>query len=128
MAEAKKMMESPEWKKQMKEITNNKDFKANMEKTAKLMEDPNEQAKMQAKMEHLYKVGAEANKEEAKNTMSDAMQAMNDPKVMAQAVQMMKDPNFKQQLQQMAKDPSFKKYVSAMQDMMQDPATKLQME
>merc|ERR1711982_97243 len=115
MAEAKKMMESPEWKKQMKEITNNKDFKANMEKTAKLMEDPNEQAKMQAKMEHLYRVGAEANKEEAKNTMSDAMQAMNDPKVMAQAAQMIKDP-------------SFKKYVSAMQDMMQDPATKLQME
>jgi len=27
-----------------------------------------------------------------------------------------------------AKDPGFKKYVSAMQDMMQDPATKLQME
>jgi len=27
-----------------------------------------------------------------------------------------------------AKDPAFKKYVSAMQEMMQDPATKLKME
>lgn len=36
----------------------------------------------------------------------------------------MKDPNFQEPLLQMAKRPSFKKYVSAMQDMMQDPKTK----
>ena len=82
---------------------------------------------------------------------------MNDPKTMAQAAQMMKDPSFQDQMAKMgeqsgycwprplfprcrcrsptyyltrraAKDPSFKKYVSAMQEMMQDPATKLKME
>lgn len=69
MAEAKKMMESPAWKKKMKEITKDKSFKNNMEKAAKLMEDPDEQAKMQAKYEHMMKVGNEANREDARNVM-----------------------------------------------------------
>merc|ERR1719375_1740650 len=99
-----------------------------MEKTAKMMEDPDQAAKMQAKYEHMVKVGNDANREDAKNTMTEAMQAMNDPKTMAQAAQMMKDPSFQDQMAKMAKDPSFKKYISAMQDMMQDPATKLKME
>merc|ERR1719253_902781 len=56
MAEAKKMMESPEWKKKMKDLTNDKAFKNNIDKVQKTMEDPNEAAKMQAKMEHMMKV------------------------------------------------------------------------
>ncbi len=128
MAEAKKMMESPEWKKKMKKLTNDKDFKKSTESAKKMMEDPNEAAKLQAKMEHMMKQGTAELKDEAKDTMAQAMQAMNDPSVMAQAAQMMKDPSFKQQLAQMAKDPSFQKYIGAMQEMMQDPSTKQQME
>lgn len=128
MAEAKKMMDSPEWKKKMKDLTGDKAFKESTEKLKKTMEDPNESAKMQAKMEHMMKVGQDGLKSEAKDTMAQAMQAMGDPSIMAEAAKMMKDPNFQQQLSQMAKDPSFKKYVSAMQDMMQDPSTKRQME
>lgn len=128
MAEAKKMMESPEWKKKMKEVTNDKAFKANVDNVKKTLEDPNEAAKMQAKMEHMMKTGQKELQNDAKGTMAEAMQAMNDPSVMAEAARMMKDPSFQQQLSQMAKDPSFKKYVSAMQEMMQDPSTKRQME
>lgn len=128
MAEAKKMMESPEWKKKMKDLTNDKAFKANIDNVKKTMEDPNEAAKMQAKMEHMMKVGQGELHNDAKDTMANAMQAMADPNVMAEAARMMKDPSFQQQLSQMAKDPSFKKYVSAMQDMMEDPTTKRQME
>jgi len=128
MEEARKMMESPEWKKKMKALTNDKSFKQSTEQLKKTMEDPNEAAKLAAKMEHMMKVGQDQQKAEVKDTMADAMQAMNDPSVMAEAARMMKDPNFQQQLSQMAKDPSFKKYVSAMQEMMEDPKTKRQME
>lgn len=128
MAEAKKMMESAEWKKKMKGLANDKAFKNNIDNVKKTMEDPNEAAKMQAKMEHMMKVGQGEIENEAKDTMATAMQAMADPNIMAEAARMMKDPNFQQQLSQMAKDPSFKKYVNAMQDMMQDPATKREME
>jgi DNA-binding FadR family transcriptional regulator len=92
------------------------------------MEDPNEAAKIQAKMEHMMKVGQGELNAEAKDTMANAMQAMADPSVMAEAARMMKDPQFQEQLARMSKDPSFKKYVNAMQDMMQDPTTKAQME
>ena len=122
------MMESPEWKKKMKALTNDKAFKSNIQDVKKKFEDPDESAKMQAKMEHMLKVGQVAMKEDAKDTMSEAMQAMADPDVMAEAARMMKDPQFQAQLSQMASDPSFKKYVTAMQDMMQDPTTKAQME
>ena len=91
MAEAKKMMESPEWKKKMKKLTNDKDFKKSTEAAKKMMEDPNEAAKLHAKMEHMMKQGTAELKNEAKDTMAQAMQAMNDPSVMAQAAQMMKD-------------------------------------
>jgi hypothetical protein len=128
MAEAKKMMESPEWKKKMKDLANDKSFKSGVENVKKTMEDPNEAAKIQAKMEHMMKVGQGALNAEAKDTMASAMEAMADPTVMAEAARMMKDPQFQEQLARMSKDPSFKKYVNAMQDMMQDPATKAQME
>jgi len=128
MAEAKKMMESSEWKKKMKDLSNDKAFKKNMDSVKNTMEDPNEAAKMQAKMEHMMKTGNKELANDAKDTMASAMDAMADPATMAEAARMMKDPQFQQQLSQMAKDPSFKKYVSAMQDMMQDPATKRQME
>merc|ERR1719291_643819 len=61
-------------------------------------------------------------------TMSDAMKALNDPKLVAEAAKMMKDPNFRQNLQQMAKDPNFKTYINAMQGLMQHPAVKPQMD
>jgi hypothetical protein len=128
MAEAKKMMESPEWKKKMKDLTKDKSFKSGLENVKKTMEDPNEAAKIQAKMEHMMKVGQGELNAEAKDTMANAMQAMADPSVMAEAARMMKDPQFQEQLARMSKDPSFKKYVNAMQDMMQDPTTKAQME
>jgi hypothetical protein len=128
MAEAKKMMDSPEWKRKMKAVTSDKEFKANLAGMKKNFEDPNELAQMQAKMEHMMKKGNSALQDDAKGTMAEAMQAMGDPATMAEAARMMKDPAFQQQLKAMAKDPSFQKYTAAMQDMMQDPQTKSQME
>lgn len=128
MAEAKKMMESPDWKKKMKDVTHDKAFKANMDNVKKTMDDPNEAAKMQAKMEHMMKTGQRDLQNDAKDTMASAVQAMADPDTMADAARMMKDPKFQQQLAQMAKDPSFKKYITAMKDMMEDPSTKAQMD
>lgn len=99
MAEAKKMMESSEWKKKMKEMTNDKAFKANIDNVQKTMQDPNEAAKMQAKMEHMMKKGNKELADEAKATMAQSMQAMQDPTIMAEAARMMKDPQFQQQIE-----------------------------
>ena len=53
MAEAKKMMESPEFKKQMKQFEKSKDFKEATKKTQKMMDDPQQAARMAAQMEHM---------------------------------------------------------------------------
>mmetsp|Transcript_25854 Transcript_25854/g.45584 ORF Transcript_25854/g.45584 Transcript_25854/m.45584 type:complete len:204 (-) Transcript_25854:223-834(-) len=128
MAEAKKMMDSPAFQKKMKEMSNTKDFKDATKKTVDMMKDPAKAAELEAKMEHMMKVGSEQLKNAAGNVMEDAMAAMNNPEVMAEMSRMIKDPSFQQQLAGMAKDPSFKSYMDAMQDMMKDPAKKAQME
>lgn len=55
MAEAKKMMESPEFKKQMKQFEKSKEFKDAAKKTQKMMDDPQTAARMAAQMEHMVR-------------------------------------------------------------------------
>mmetsp|Transcript_19847 Transcript_19847/g.27545 ORF Transcript_19847/g.27545 Transcript_19847/m.27545 type:complete len:199 (-) Transcript_19847:176-772(-) len=128
MAEAQKMMDSPEFKKQMKQLTGDKGFKDSIKKTADMLKDPNAAAQMEAKMEHMAKVGADQLKKGAGAAMEEAMNAMANPEVMAEMVQLMKDPSFKQQIEAMSKDPSFQNYAAAMKDMMNDPAKKAKVE
>jgi len=128
MAEAKKMMESPAFQKQMKEMTNDKAFQESIKKSVEMMNDPAQAAAMEAKMEHMMKVGNEALKAQAGNLMEEAMAAMNNPEVMAEVAKMVKDPGFQQQLAEMAKDPQFKSYIDAMKEMSKDPEKKRQME
>lgn len=128
MAEAKKMMENPAFQKQMKEMSGDKAFQDSIKKSVEMMKDPARAAEMEAKMEHMMKVGNQQLKDKAGNLMEDAMAAMNNPEVMAEVAKMVKDPNFQQQLADMAKDPQFKSYIDAMKDMANDPAKKRQME
>ena len=141
MAEAKKMMDNPQFQKKMKEMGNTKDFKDATKKSLDMMNDPAKAAEMEAKYEHMMKVGNEQLKNAAGNVMEDAMAAMSNPEVMAEMTKMIKDPafqeqlsamakdpNFQQQLAAMAKDPSFKSYIDAMQDMMKDPEKRARME
>lgn len=113
MAEARKMMESPEYQKQMKQFANSADFKDASKKAGEMMKDPRKAAEMEAKMEHMMKVGADQLKANSGKTMEAAMNAMADPEVMAQMTQMIKDPSFQQNLAQMAKDPQFKQYIDS---------------
>lgn len=113
MAEAKKMMESPEYQKQMKQFAKSKDFQDASKRAAAMMQDPAKAAEMEAKMEHMMKVGADQLKAGASNMMEEAMAAMGNPEVMSQMTKMLKDPNFQQQLQAMSNDPSFKQYIEA---------------
>jgi hypothetical protein len=55
MAEAKKMMDSPEFKKQMKQLEKSKDFKDAQKKAKDMMTDPQSAARMQAQMEHMVR-------------------------------------------------------------------------
>ena len=128
MAEAKKMMDNPAFQKQMKEMANDKAFSESIKKSVEMMKDPAQAAAMEAKMEHMMKVGNDALKNQAGNMMEEAMAAMNNPEVMAEVAKMVKDPSFQQQLAEMAKDPQFKSYIDAMKDMANDPAKKRQME
>ena len=93
-----------------------------------MLDDPNQAAQAEAKMEHMVKVGNDKIKKTATSAMEDAMESMNDPKVMAEMSKMLKDPNFKAQLEAMAKDPSFQVYMDAMQDMVKDPSKKKKLE
>ena len=111
MAEAKKMMDSPEFQKQMKKLTNEPEFKDSVKKTTDMFKDPTKSAQAEAKFEHMLKVGNEDMKKAAGSMMEEAMAAMANPEVMAEMQKMIKDPNFQQQLASMTKDPSFKSYV-----------------
>jgi len=113
MAEAKKMMDSPEFQKQMKKMTGDKAFKDSIKKASDTMKDPSMAAEMEARMEHMMKVGNQDLKKGAANVMEDAMAAMANPEVMSEMTKMIKDPSFQAQLQQMAKDPQFQSYIEA---------------
>jgi hypothetical protein len=113
MAEAKKMMESPEFKNQMKQFGNTKEFKDAQKKTGDLMKDPGQAAAMEAKMEHMLKVGNDQLNAGPGKMMDDAMAAMGNPAIMAEMSNMIKDPNFQANLAEMAKDPSFKQYIES---------------
>ena len=127
MAEAQKMMANPEFKKQMGNLAASGDLQEKMKDVNALLKDPAKAAEMEAKMEHMMKIGTEQLKQQG-NVMEDAMATMQDPAVMQQINEMMKDPKFQQQISQMASDPSYKGYIDAMQDMMKDPTKKAQME
>ena len=113
MAEAQKMMNSPEFQKQMKKMAGTKEFKEGRKATEAILDDPSQAAEAEARMEHMVKVGNDQMKKAAGGMMEDAMAAMNDPGVMAEMTKMMKDPNFQQQLNDMMKDPSFSSYADA---------------
>jgi mannitol/fructose-specific phosphotransferase system IIA component (Ntr-type) len=128
MAEAKKMMDNPEFQKQMKNMAKDPQFKESIEKTKEQIADPNKAAHMEAKMEHMLKVGNDKLKQGAAASMEDAMAAMNNPEVLSEMTKMLKDPNFKKELEAMQKDPQFASYIDAMKDMMKDPAKKRQID
>jgi hypothetical protein len=128
MAEAKKLMDNPEYKKKMSEMQKDKDFQESLKKTQESLNDPNQAAAAEAKMEHMLKVGEQQLKKAAGDQMREAMAAMSNPDVMSQMQEMLKDPNFMQQIQAMTKDPNFKSYVDAVQDMVKDPAMKAKLE
>jgi hypothetical protein len=128
MAEAKKMMDNPQFQKKMKDMSNTKDFKEASQRAIDQMKDPAKSAELEARYEHMMKVGNDQLKNAAGNVMEDAMAAMGNPEVMAEMARMVKDPSFQQQLTDMAKDPTFKNYIDAMQDMMKDPEKRARME
>ena len=129
MKEAQKMMESPEFKKQMKKFGKSKDFKQATQKAKAMMNDPATSARMEAQMEHMLKRGQDSLKKDAKSSMAEAMEAMyTDPDVLAEAAKMMADPEFQQNMAKMTEDPAFASYIAAMKDMMEDPAQKGRME
>jgi hypothetical protein len=113
MAEAKKMMDSPQFQNEMKKMSQTKEFKSSQKTTVDMMKDPSKSAEAEAKFEHMLEVGNNDLKKAAGGVMEDAMAAMANPEVMAEMSKMIKDPNFQQQLADMAKDPSFKSYVDA---------------
>jgi hypothetical protein len=114
MAEAKKLMDNPEFKKEMKKFQNAPQFKDTMKKTSELLKDPNMAAAAEAKLETMAKIGAQELKRGAGVAMEEAMQAaLTNPDVMKEMARMVKDPNFQQQLDAMAKDPQFQNYVNA---------------
>ena len=113
MEAAKKMMEDPQFQKEMKKLQNSKEFKESIKKTQEMLKDPNLAAKNEAKMEHMLKVGEEQIKKGAANAMEEAMKAMANPEIVAEMAKMIKDPSFTKQLEAMAKDPQFKNYVDA---------------
>jgi hypothetical protein len=55
MAEARKMMDSPEFKKQMKQFEKSKEFKEATKKTKEMMDDPQTAARMAAQAEHMVR-------------------------------------------------------------------------
>ena len=84
-----------------------------IKKTTEGLKDPAQAAKMEARLEHMLKVGNENLKKGATDSMRQAMDAMNDPAVMQQMTQMMKDPQMQAKIQQMMKDPQFQQYAEA---------------
>merc|ERR1712238_551101 len=99
--------------------SNTKEFKDSTKASIEMLNNPGKAAAMEAKIEHMMKVGNDQLKNAAGNVMEDAMAAMS---------KMIKDPDFQQQLSEMANDPSFKGYIDAMKDMMKDPEKKKRME
>ena len=109
-------MDSPEFQKQMKKLTGDKEFKETLKKSAEAMKDPSKAAELEARMEHMMKVGDQELKKAAGNVMEDAMAAMANPEVMAEMTKMIKDPAFQEQLAAMAKDPNFKLYMESVSE------------
>jgi molecular chaperone DnaK (HSP70) len=99
-----------------------------MKKTQDMFSDPNVAAQAEAKFEHMQRVGNDQLKKNAKNSMEQVMDAMNDPTMKEEMAKMLKDPNFKENLAKMAKSPEFQSYIEAMQDMLKDPSTKKKIE
>lgn len=129
MAEAKAMMNNPEYVKKMKEIQNSKDYQEAMKKTKETLADPTKAAHAEAKLEHMAKVGNEQLKNNAASAMEQAMDAIKqDPAVMADMLKMLKDPAFKEQMAALTKDSQFQTYIEAMKSMMQDPEKRRQVE
>mmetsp|Transcript_17076 Transcript_17076/g.35346 ORF Transcript_17076/g.35346 Transcript_17076/m.35346 type:complete len:141 (+) Transcript_17076:431-853(+) len=129
MAQAKAMMDDPKFKAEMKKLQNSKEFKNSVKATQEMLSDPGKQAEMEAKMEHMLKVGNDKIKKTAAGTLDSTMEAMlNNKDVMNDMAEMVKDPNFKKQFDEMMKDPSFRAYMESMQDMMKDPSKKAKFE
>lgn len=119
MAEAQKMMDNPAFQKQMKNLSGDKEFNSALKNSVDAMKDPSKQAEMEAKLEHMMKVGDAELKNAAGNVMQDAMAAMANPEVMAEMTKMISNPNFQEQLAAMSKDPNFKLYMESVSVMKQ---------
>jgi hypothetical protein len=122
MAEARKMMDDPEFKKKMKELTNKSEFKDSVKKTKELLNDPNKAAEAEAKFEHMQRVGKDQLKNSAASDMQQAMEALSNPEVMEEMMKMLKDPAFKDTFDKVSKNPQFQNYIDAMKEMQKDPS------
>lgn len=128
MAEARKMMDDPEFKKKMKELTGKSEFKESIKKTKEMLDDPNKAAEAEAKLEHMQRVGNDQLKQNAASDMQKAMDALANPEVMEEMMKMLKDPKFKDTFEQVSKNPQFKNYIDAMKEMQKDPAVRKKFE
>ena len=129
MAAAKEMMNDKMFQAEMKKLSNSKEFKQSWESTKDMLNDPNQAAAAEARMEQMIKVGNDQMKKKAASTVDATMDAMsNDPTMMDTMAKMVKDPNFKKQLDEMMKDPAFRAYTESLQEMMKDPAKKAKFE
>jgi hypothetical protein len=128
MAEAQKMMADPAFQKEMKKLSGSKEFKESSKQAQDMLNDPNQAAHAEAKLEHMVKVGSDTIKKGAKDTMSAVMDEMDNPEMMAEMKKMAQDPAFKQKFEEMSKDPQFQSYIAAAKDMMKDPAARQKLE
>ena len=129
MKEAQKMMESPEFKKQMKKFGKSKDFKQATQKAKAMMNDPATSARMEAQMEHMLKRGQDSLKKDAKEQHGRGhgghVHRSGRP---GRGGQDDGRPGVPAELAKMTEDPAFASYIAAMKDMMEDPAQKGRME
>jgi ABC-type dipeptide/oligopeptide/nickel transport system ATPase subunit len=125
MAEAQKMMDDPEFQREMKKLTKSKEFQATVKKAQDMFNDPNTAAHAEARMEHMLRVGQEQLQKGAKLNLEQLLSELgSDPEAMQSMQKMLRDPAFVQQFNAMTKDNQFQTYVDAMKELMKDPAKK----
>ena len=110
MAEAKKMMENPEWKKEMKKMEKSKEFKQALEDTNEMLKDPNMVAKLEAKMEASLAVGEKQLKKDYERTLMQALETFENDENLGEMKKYLSDPEFRAKIEQDMKDPQVRQY------------------
>jgi hypothetical protein len=111
MAEARAMMNNPEFTKTMKEMQKRKSYQVAIKVTKDTMSDPTKAALEDAKLEHMAKVGTKKKIEIMLPTGSNVMDRRKNPAVMQEMMTMLQDPTkLKEQIKTLSKDSQFKEY------------------